>query len=230
MRRILITGASRGIGRALAVRLTDRDSILYLHGRDLAALEETADMVRNNGGAAEAIVADLSREKDIVALADSTGGKPLDVLINNAGVAFVKPIGDLTIEEWRTTVDVNITAPFLLTQRLLPAMRKGSTIVNVLSIAAVNGFPTWTSYCASKFALDGLSRALREELRPRGIRVVTVIPAATNTAIWDSIEGNFSREKMLSPDEVAEAIAFAISRPDNVLVETLTIGNIAGTL
>ncbi|MCB2202257.1 SDR family NAD(P)-dependent oxidoreductase [bacterium] len=230
MRRILVTGASRGIGRALAVRLTDRDSILYLHGRDLAALEETADMVRNNGGAAETIVADLSQERDIVALADSTGGKPLDVLINNAGVAFVKPIGDLTIEEWRTTVDVNITAPFLLTQRLLPAMHGGSTIVNVLSIAAVNGFPSWTSYCASKFALDGFSRALREELRPRGIRVVTVIPAATDTAIWDSIEGNFSREKMLSPDEVAEAIAFAISRPDDVLVETLTIGNIAGTL
>lgn len=230
MKRILITGASRGIGRALAIRLADEGSTLYLHGRDRAALEETAELVRNSGGKTEAIVADLSKDNDIAALADAVSGGPLDVLVNNAGVAFVKPLEELTADEWRTTMDVNVTAPFLLTQRLLPAMRSGSTIVNVLSIAAVNGFPTWTSYCASKFALDGFSRALREELRPRGIRVVTVTPAATNTEIWDTIAGNFAREKMLRPEEVAEAIAFAISRPSDVLLETLSIGNIAGAL
>jgi NADP-dependent 3-hydroxy acid dehydrogenase YdfG len=82
----------------------------------------------------------------------------------------------------------------------------------------------------SKFAIEGFSQALREELRPRNIRVIHIYPSATNTEIWDSVPGDWSKEKMLDPKEVAEAVAYAISRPSDVAVENLSVGNIAGTL
>lgn len=230
MKRILVTGASRGIGRSIAVRLAAEGRTLYLHGRDTTALAETAVLVKSRKASAETLSAELSNVTEIQTLVEQVGAAPLDVLVNNAGVAFVNPIEQLTPEQWRTTLDINVSAPFFLIQRLMPSMRRGSAIVNILSIAAHNGFPTWSSYCASKFALDGLSRALREELRPRGIRVITVTPSATNTTMWDSVTGEFPREKMLNPDEVAEAVAFALSRPMDVSVDSITVGNIAGTL
>jgi short-subunit dehydrogenase len=125
---------------------------------------------------------------------------------------------------------VNVTAPFLLTQKLLPIMPAGSTIVNILSIAAKTGFPNWSSYCMSKFALEGFSQAVRAELRPRGIRVLNVYPAATATEIWNGVEGDWPREKMLSADEVANAVAYALSRPSQVAVENITLQNVSGAL
>ncbi|MBD3403359.1 SDR family NAD(P)-dependent oxidoreductase [candidate division GN15 bacterium] len=230
MNRILITGASRGIGRATANKLADKGRTLFLQGRDEAALKRVAEEVERRGASATVLAADLSDTRAIERMVDSVGEESVDVLINNAGLAIVKPVDQITIEEWQESLAVNVTAPFLLSQRLLSNMSEGAAIVNLLSIAASNGFPTWSSYCATKFALDGFSRALREELRSRGIRVITVSPSATNTELWDSVSGDFARERMLDPGEVAEAIAFALSRPSSVLVDTINVGNIAGTL
>lgn len=230
MKRILITGASQGIGRAIAVRLAGEGRTIYVHGRNKDALRETASLVESKQATAVAVCADLNDAAGIRSIVDAVGAGPLDALVNNAGVAFVKPVEELTEDEWRRTLDINVTVPFLLVKRLVPFMTSGAAIVNILSIAAESGFANWSSYCASKFALDGFSRALREELRPRGIRVITVTPSATNTALWNSVSGEFPREKMLNPDEVAEAVAFALSRPSDVLVDSIRVGNIAGTL
>jgi NAD(P)-dependent dehydrogenase (short-subunit alcohol dehydrogenase family) len=230
MKRYLITGASRGIGRAIAEKLADRDCTLLLHGRDREALATTCQLIEAKTAQAIPLCYDLRDPTAIQKMVEEIGNEPLDGLINNAGVAVVKPLEAVTLAEWQTTLDVNVTAPFLLTQKLLPIMSAGSTIVNILSIAAKTGFPNWSSYCMSKFALEGFSQAVREEVRPRGIRVLNIYPAATSTEIWQGIEGNWPREKMLAPEEIGEAVASALTRPGEATLENIELGNAAGAL
>jgi NAD(P)-dependent dehydrogenase (short-subunit alcohol dehydrogenase family) len=230
MKRYLITGASRGIGRAVADKVAAAGDCLLLHGRDREALAATCQLLEAKKAKAIPLFYDLRDPAQIQKMVEEIGNEPLDGLINNAGVAVVKPLEAITLAEWQTTLDVNVTAPFLLTQKLLPIMSAGSTIVNILSIAAKTGFPNWSSYCMSKFALEGFSQAVREEVRPRGIRVLNVYPAATATEIWNGVEGDWPREKMLSPEEIGEAVAYALSRPNDVAVENITLSKAAGAL
>lgn len=230
MKRYLITGASRGIGRAIAEKLAAPDHTLLLHGRDRQALAQTCASVEDKGGLAISLCYDLRDPAMVQKLVDETGNTPLDALINNAGIAVVKPLAEITLEEWQSSFALNVTAPFLLTQKLLPLMSASSIIVNILSIAAKTGFPNWGAYCMSKFALEGFSQSVREELRPRGIRVVNIYPAATNTEIWKGVEGDWPREKMLIPEEIGEAVAYALARPSDVAVENIELKNVSGRL
>ena len=230
MKSYVITGASRGIGAATAVRLAGDNVTLYLTGRDQDALLQVRKTVETRGARAETIVADLSHPDGIESVSQILGEVRVDALVNNAGIAVVKPVTEILLEDWNRTIAINVTAPFLLTQRLLPRMERGSSIVNILSIAASTGFPNWSSYCMSKFALDGFSRALREEVRERGIRVITVSPAATGSDIWNDIPGEWPKEGMLTPSDVANSIAFALEQPPDVVIDNLTIGKIGGAL
>jgi 3-oxoacyl-[acyl-carrier protein] reductase len=230
MKRYLITGASRGIGRAVAEKLAAPDVVLLLHGRDPSALAQTRKLVETRCAGVVLIIHDLADPAGVSNLASDVGTDSLDLLVNNAGIAVVKPFGEITLREWEQTVAVNISAPFLLMQHFVPHMVPGSSIVNILSIAARIGFAKWSSYCMSKFALEGFSQAVREELRTRGIRMINIYPAATATEIWKSIEGDWPREKMIPAHEVAEAVAFAVARPEKILVENVTLGNLAGNL
>ncbi len=230
MKRIVITGASRGIGRAIAVRLAGEGSHFILQGRDRGALDGACKNVMEKGGTVEGIIAELGCEGDVERLVESVGGGVVDILVNNAGVACVKPFGEVSLDEWRESFAVNVTAPFLLVRGLESFMGSGAVIVNILSIAARVGFGGWSVYSMSKFALEGFSQSIREELRERGIRVVNIYPSATDTGIWDGVPGEWSREKMMLPGEVADAVYYAVSRPGSVMVENITLGGIAGKL
>jgi NAD(P)-dependent dehydrogenase (short-subunit alcohol dehydrogenase family) len=230
MKRYLITGASRGIGRAIADKIASAGDCLLLHGRDREALAATCQLVEAKKAKAIPLFYDLRDPAEIQKMVEEIGNERLDGLINNAGIAFVKPLESITLDDWQTTIAVNVTAPFLLTQKLLPLLSAGSTIVNILSIAAKTGFPNWSSYCMSKFALEGFSQAVREEVRPRGIRVLNVYPAATATEIWNGVEGDWPREKMLAPEEIGGAVAYALSRPDGVAIENITLQNVSGAI
>ena len=230
MTRYFITGASRGIGRAIAEKLAQPETTLLLHGRDRKALTETCRRIEAKGARGIELCCDLTDKAQIEKLIKDVDREPLDVLINNAGIAVVKPFDSISLEEWERTLAVNVTAPFLLTQKLTAKMKAGSSVVNILSIAAKTGFPNWSSYCMSKFALEGLSQSIREELRSRGIRVINIYPAATDTDIWNAIEGEWPREKMISAQDVANAVAFALSQSVDVLIENITLGNSAGGL
>src|SRR6267142_4022169 len=230
MKRYLITGASRGIGRAIAEKLAANDVQLLLHGRDTVALAEVCDSINDRCARVVRLIHDLAVPSGISDLIDQVGKNPLDLLVNNAGIAIVKPFCEITSVEWEQTVGVNITAPFMLMQHFAPHMPPGSSIVNILSIAAKTGFANWSAYCMSKFALEGCSQCVREELRDRRIRMINVYPAATDTHIWSQIEGKWPRHKMISPDEVASAVAYAVSRPENVALENITISSLAGNL
>ena len=230
MQNILITGSSKGIGRAIAVELSSDDTHLFIHGRDSEALAETEKLVTKKGSGCTKIIADIGSAEGCEKIVAALGNVSLDVLVNNAAVAIAKPVEELTIDDWNKTLAVNVTAPFILTKTLLPQMKKHSSIVNILSTAAKNVFAGWSSYCMSKFAQRGFSDTLREELRPRGIRVIAVYPGAVDTPIWDSVPGDWPREKMMKAEEVAQAVAFAVSCPPGMLIEDITMGNLAGSL
>lgn len=230
MKRYLITGASRGIGRAIAEELATQDAVLLLHGRNTVALAQTRKAVEPRCAKVILLVHDLAKLSGVSDLIAEVGKGPIDLLVNNAGVAVVKPFTEITTVEWEQTVGVNITAPYMLTQHFAPRMPPGSSVVNILSIAAKSGFPNWSAYCMSKFALEGFAQSVREELRDRKIRVINVYPAATDTNIWNEIEGNWPRDKMISPNEVASAVAYALSRPADVALENITLSSLTGNL
>jgi 3-oxoacyl-[acyl-carrier protein] reductase len=229
-KRILITGASRGIGRAIAAKLAAPNVTLLLHGRDTVALAETCKAVEKNCAGVVKLVHDLATEKGVAGLISQVGNVPLDVLINNAGIAIVKPFREITPEEWKQTLGVNVTAPFLLIQHFAGQMPPGSSIVNILSVAAKTAFANWSAYCMSKFALEGLSQSIREELRDRCVRVINIYPAATSTDIWDGVVGDWPRGKMIAAEQVANSVAFAIAQPSDVLIENITLGKLEGNL
>jgi len=230
MKRYLITGASRGIGRAIVEKLAGEDVELLLHGRDTVALAQTRKAVESQCGRVTLLIQDLATAQGVSDLISEVGREPIELLVNNAGIAVVKPFTEITSIEWEQTVGVNITAPFLLTQRFAPRMPPGSSIVNILSVAAKTAFPGWSAYCMSKFALEGFSRCAREELRDRKIRVINIYPAATDTDIWSQVEGQWPRDRMMNAAQVADAVAFALSRPTDTLVENITLSSLTGNL
>jgi NAD(P)-dependent dehydrogenase (short-subunit alcohol dehydrogenase family) len=230
MNRILITGAGRGIGRAIALELAGPDRHLFIHGRDISAIGETCRLVKEKGATTMPVIADLASAAGIDKIVAAIGGGALNLLVNNAGTTAVEPVEMLKYEAWQKMLAVNVTAPFLLCQKLSPRMPAGADIVNIMSIAARTGFAGWSGYCASKFALEGFSQAVRLELRPRGIRVITIYPGATDTELWNTIAGDWPRDRMLSPEEVARAVVYAVNRPDRVLVEAITVSDIGGAL
>ena len=230
MKRYLITGASRGIGRAIAEKLAAKDVTLLLHGRDTIALAETRKAVESHCSKVSLLMHDLATSAGVTDLIAEIGDARIDLLVNNAGIAVVKPFCEITSIEWEQTVGVNITAPFILMQHFAPQMPPGSSIVNILSVAAKTGFPNWSAYCMSKFALEGFSQSVREELRDHKIRVINVYPAATDTDIWHAVEGDWPRDKRMSPEEVAGAVAYALSRPADVALENISLSSLTGNL
>src|SRR4029077_8235669 len=140
MKRILITGASRGIGCAIAEKLAAPDVALLLHGRDTVALADVCKTLKPHCAGVVELIHDLAVTSGVSDLIAAVGKNPLDLLVNNAGVAIVKPFGEITSIEWDQTVGVNITAPFMLTQHFAPKMPPGASIVNTLSVAAKTGF------------------------------------------------------------------------------------------
>ncbi len=141
MKRYLITGASRGIGRAIAEKLAAPDTTLLLHGRDRVALAEVCKTVEPRCAGVVRLIHDLAVSSGVSDLIASLGSDPLDLLVNNAGIAIVKPFGEITPIEWKQTLDVNVTAPFLLTQRFAPEMPPGASFRSPRRPGSPTGVP-----------------------------------------------------------------------------------------
>ena len=162
MKRYLITGASRGIGRAIATKLAAPDVMLLLHGRDTVALAETCRAAEKRRTKTAKLIYDLATFRGINDLVAEVGHKPIDLLVNNAGIAVVKPFAEITREEWEQTIGVNVTAPFFLIQHFAPRMPPGSSIVNILSVAAKTAYPKGASIAGANLRL--------KDCRPRSGR------------------------------------------------------------
>jgi len=229
---VVIVGASRGIGRAAAVALARPGRRLVLAARDGPALEAAAMEARERGAEAASVPCDVTAEPHVRRLVETAAGAKgrIDILINSAGGAVVAPFEQLALAEWEATLRAGLTGAFLTCKHAAPHMRAGGLIVNVASVAARQAFPNWSAYAAAKHGLLGFSNAIREELRPRGVRVTVVLPAATDTALWDSIPGEWNRANMLRAEDVARAIAQLVDQPAYMATEELVVGHVAGRL
>ena len=224
----LITGGTRGIGLAIALALAERGCRVMITGRNIHGLKAS---VRAAGISPQRIDVSVPAEvrKLFAGVRKLYGG--LDILVNNAGVAHpLTSIEQLSFETWKHVIDTNLTGMFLCTRDALPVMRAGGMIVNNLSVAAIKPFEGMAAYNASKAGALGFTNVLREEIRKRRIRVVALLPGATDTAIWNQFWPQAPREKMVSAATVAEAVAHAVILPANTTIEEIRIGPTGGDL
>jgi NAD(P)-dependent dehydrogenase (short-subunit alcohol dehydrogenase family) len=229
----LITGGGSGIGLAIARALAIKGCNLVLTGRTLSALEKAGRELSRHGIRVLGKICDVRDPEAVKALAASVRKQfsRVDILVNNAGVAHPNlPVAKLSPDAWQAVIDTNLTGTFLVTHAILPLMREGGTIVNNLSIAAKQVFPGSSAYNASKHGALGLTNTLREELRAKGIRVIALLPGATDTEIWNTLWPDALRQKMMSPSTVAHALVEALLLPEDSTLEELTIKPTSGTL
>lgn len=227
--RVLITGATSGIGKATALACAAAGMHLVLLGRSWEKLQAVVAAAQQFGVQATPYVLDLSQVEQIsskmAAIVAESG--PIDVLVNNAGRGYTAELINMPLADWQSLLNLNLTSVLLCTQAVLPQMRSRcrGTIINVVSIAGRQVFPEWGAYCVSKFGLMALSKTLAAEERAHGIRVVALCPGAVDTALWDAetVSANFDRQGMLSPDHVAQSILYSLQLPTQAVVEELVL-------
>jgi NAD(P)-dependent dehydrogenase (short-subunit alcohol dehydrogenase family) len=222
----VVTGASRGIGLAIA-------EVLALQGAAVVAAARKVSSIRRVFPSEQwmPFACDVRDERSVGALFVAVKKQfgRVDILVNNAGTSHaLRNVAELSLETWREVLDTNLTGTFLCTRAALPLMGKGGVIVNNLSVAARGVFPGESAYCASKYGALGFTETLREEVRGRGIRVISLLPGPTATDIWNQFMPKAPRSKMLSPETVARALLNAIMLPENAAVEELRIAPVAG--
>lgn len=225
---VLVTGASRGLGAALAHELLSRGHRVVMtarHADDLARLTHT--LRERHGERVNVVVADLAdplAAQHLVAQVEQRFGA-LDALINNAGTGTYKPLTEWSADEVTTCVNVNLLAPMLLTQAVLPGMvaRRCGYIVNVASDLARRPLANMAPYVASKFGVLGFSGSVLREAKSHGIKVSVVLPGIIDTAFNGAVQGSKEETWALRPEVLASQIAALFELPENVLVDELTI-------
>ncbi|MEM8603408.1 MAG: SDR family oxidoreductase [Cyanobacteria bacterium P01_H01_bin.121] len=232
----LITGASSGIGRATALAFAQSGLNLVLLGRSQAKLDQVATAAQEHGVSVQTLTLDLAQVSSLPSrLTEMLAGVgPIDILVNNAGMGYTGALATVSLADWQHVLDLNVTSVFLCSQAVLPQMRsrQRGTIINVASVAAYQVFPDWGPYCVSKAALVTLSKALATEEQANGIRVSVVSPGAVNTPLWDTdtVQADFARDQMLTPEMVADTILQIVSVPTAAIIEELKLMPSTGTL
>jgi NADP-dependent 3-hydroxy acid dehydrogenase YdfG len=253
----VVTGASSGIGRAIAEKLGGAGAHVYLAGRTIAAMDESKKRIESAGGKATPVVADVRDTKQVQDLVDRAGDETgrLDIMVNNAGVSHPSPILEADPSEWREMFETNVLALLAGCQAAVRAMRKTGSeghIVNISSVAALR--PDSGVYGSTKHAVNAISRSLRNELENDNIRVVTIMPGLIGTnfgrnydpavltplvrtsgvdvevkrgeRLPDEVFENFPpamRQTIGNPDDVANAVLFAVSQPINVNIAEIVV-------
>lgn len=232
--RALVTGASSGIGKATAIAFAQAGIDVALVSRSLDKLTPVAQELTAMGVTAKAYALDLANleqiKPEIEALLDDFG--PVNILVNNAGMGYTGNLATMPLEDWQQVMNLNLASILQCVQAVLPTLRSQGrgTIINVASIAGKSAFPGWGAYSVSKAGLITFSKVLAAEEREHGIRVVTVSPGAVNTAIWDTdtVQADFDRSRMLTPEVVAQTILNTVQIPSYAVVEDLTVMPSAG--
>jgi 3-oxoacyl-[acyl-carrier protein] reductase len=213
-RAALVTGGGRGIGRAIALTLADAGATVAIAARTVAELERVAAEIGDRGGRAHVLAADLTDDDAVRGLATAARRAlaRIDIVVHNAGGAPPHgAFGRSRLADWDRTLRVNLRAPMLLTQELLPDVRRGTApaFVFIASIAGMTGSAGAAAYCAAKFGIRGFAQSLFEEVREEGIRVSVISPGFVDTALIPP-NRRIRRERMLRPDDVAAAVLFAL--------------------
>jgi 3-oxoacyl-[acyl-carrier protein] reductase len=217
----VVTGGGRGIGAAIASRLSSMGAQVVICGRDQARLAQTA-----SASSCEALPCDVSDWNSVAALAEKIKQthRRLDILVNNAGVAdFGRPLHELPLERWEAMVNTNLRGVFYTIKAFTPLMTAsgGGHIINISSIASKNALPNGAAYAATKWGLNGLSSSVAEELRASNIRVVVVCPGSTHTEL--SPHAGKDPRKMLQGDDVAHVVAMLVTQSENSFTSEVVI-------
>lgn len=222
----LITGASRGIGRAIAIRFARAGANLVIAARNFQELLELASEIEAMGRSCLVIQTDLRYPDQITNLVEQALARfgRIDILVNNAGIGHWAPVTELSLDQYDEMFDVNMRAVFLLTRAVLPQMiaRANGHIVNIASTSSRWTYPEGTVYCASKFAVLGFNEALAKELRTTGVRVTAVCPGQVNTYLGGSGPDSW-QEGMLQGEDVAELALQAVTLPPHAIVTEMVV-------
>lgn len=233
----VVTGASSGIGHAVAETLAGAGAAVVLAARRVERLEELAAGIREAGGSAKVVPTDVTRREEVAALAEAAldAFGSLDIWVNNAGIMPLSPIADLEVDDWERMVDVNVKGVLFGIAAALPAMKEAGAghIVNVGSLAGRRPFPSGAVYAATKFAVRALSWGMHLELgAEHNIRVTDIQPGVVDTELFEHIPDEEAREgfrrtwkarKSLQPVDVARAVLHAVASPDHVSVSEILI-------
>jgi NADP-dependent 3-hydroxy acid dehydrogenase YdfG len=231
----LVTGAGRGLGRAIALAFAAEGAAVALVARSRADLAGLAGEVRERtGGRVLAVPADVTQDAAVETLVEHVAGElgRLDILVTAAGTAAFAPVAESKPGDWDAMLALNLRAVMVCCRAVLPTMmrQRSGTILNVASIAAKRALPGSAAYTATKMAVLGFSRVLAEELRPHGVRVGVLVPGAVDTPLWDTLGTAPPREKMLRPEDVARAAVLMAGLPPHASLEELTLLPAGGIL
>ena len=226
----IITGASTGIGRSLAIKFSSK-YLVYLISRNQQNLIQTKELIEANNGECKIIISDISKSNSIGEVYSQIENKDkIDLLINNAGIGIFKNISETTIDDWNNTINTNLTGSFLMTKMIIDQLKlnKSGKIVFISSVAGLQPYKNSTAYVSSKYAIRGFASSLREELREHNIKVITVFPGAVNTPIWNDKNMDELRDGMMKADDLSDTIYHAVNSPNNCVAEEITIRRTAG--
>jgi len=229
----IVTGASRGIGRAISVALAKEAAMVVLAARSIEKLQETAEQVTRAGGKAEVVITDLAQENSIKNLVKVMKDKfsRLDILVNNAGVTHSAKLQETTTADWERCHQINTRAPFILCREALPLLKKAETayIVNIASVVGVKGYPLQSAYTASKHALRGMTISLAEELKGSNIRVHLLCPGGVDTELVQKVRPDIKKEDLMQPEEIAELVVYLVTHKGNAVIDELHIRRVASS-
>ena len=223
----LVTGAARGVGEAVSLRLASLGAHVLVVARDTARLNAVRDQIEKQNGRATVMPCDLTDPAAITRLAEQVGRdqKRLDILVNNAAIGGTgQPLHQVSPEDWDRLMDTNLRAPYLLIRAFAPMMiaAQSGHIVNISSLAGHNPLPNNATYAASKWGLNGLTYSTAEELRPHKIRVSVIAPGSINTHFGGGHSPAKDPAKMLQPGDVAEVVASLVTQsPQSFISEVL---------
>lgn len=223
----IVTGASKGIGRAISIALAKEAATVILAARSIEKLQETADQVTAAGGKSEIVVTDLVKEESIKNLAKVTAEKfgRLDTLVNNAGITHSAKLEETATEDWDRCFAVNSRAPFILCREALPLLKKAKAayIVNIASVVGVKGYPLQSAYTASKHAIRGMTISLAEELNHSNIRVHLLCPGGVDTELLQKVRPDLKKQDLMQPEEIAELVLYLVTHKGNAYIDELHI-------
>ncbi|MDQ3317265.1 MAG: SDR family NAD(P)-dependent oxidoreductase [Actinomycetota bacterium] len=200
----LITGASQGLGRALALAYAKEGARLVINSRSEEGIRPVAEEVEGLGAEVLAVAADVSKGEDAQRLVEETTGRfgGIDVVVNNAGLLGPRvAIEEYPEDEWRGVIDANLTGPYLVSRAAIPHLREGASIINVVSGVSVEGRAEWGAYSVSKFGVEGLSQILAAELEARGIRSNAVDPGGMRTDMRAAAYPEEDPQTRITPEE-----------------------------
>ena len=215
----VVTGASRGIGRAIALMLAEKGYNLILTARNKEKLEETAALCEKFGVPCELRIADIAEETDIINLFSDI--KHLDLLVNNAGIGIFDHIENIKLDDWNKVLSTNLTGTFLCTREAFKIMKqqRSGTIINIASVVGIKGYPNQGAYSASKHGVVGLTKVLAEEGREHGIRAHVICPGGVATEMVLDARPDIPADELIAPEDVANLVKYFIELPDNVTVD-----------